>query len=106
MDSYACGLAYNIILAGRLHITNEKLYFYSKFNPNNIFFGETFIQIPKKDIIKVEKRQNAVVFDNSISITTVNGEMFFTSFILRNEAYKMILSSLDLAFDEMMYEPQ
>ena len=43
------------------------------FNPKNLFFGGTFIQIPKKDILKIEKRVNAIVFDNSISLTTVNG---------------------------------
>ncbi len=35
----------------------------------------------------MEKRYNALVFDNSIAITTVNGEMFFTSFFSRDEAF-------------------
>jgi hypothetical protein len=60
-------------LTGRLFITNQRLCFHSKFNPNNVFFGDTFIQIPKKDMLKVEKRQNAIIFNNSISVTTVNG---------------------------------
>lgn len=54
------------------------------------------MQIPKKDIRKVEKRFNAIVFDNSISITTINGEVFLTSFFSRNEAYDLICSALDL----------
>jgi len=87
-------LAYNIILSGRIYITNQRLCFSSKFNPKNIFFGQTFIEIPKKDIKKIEKRQNALVFDNSISITTVHGEMFFTSFFSRNQAYDKILQAL------------
>jgi len=70
-----------------------------------VFFGDTFIQIPKKDIRKVEKRQNVIVFDNSISVTTVNGEVFFTSFFSRNEAYDLICSAMDISADECMFEP-
>lgn len=94
MKSFTCGMSDNIILQGRLFITNYRLCFYSKFNTSNIFFGETFIQIPKKDIKKIEKRTNAIVFDNSISITTVNGEVFLTSFFSRNEAFDLICRSL------------
>jgi hypothetical protein len=45
--SYVCGLADKFILSGRLYITNKRLCFFSKFNPKNVFFGETFIEIPK-----------------------------------------------------------
>ena len=72
-NSYSCGLSDKIILTGRIYITNKRLCFHSKFNPKNVFFGDTFIQIPKKDIQKIEKRSNAIIFDNSISITTING---------------------------------
>ncbi len=35
---------------------------------------------------------NAMVFDNSISITTKeNKELFFTSFVFRDVAYELIL---------------
>lgn len=98
-----CGLQDKIILTGRLYITNERLCFYSKFNPKNVFFGETFIEIPRRDIKKIEKRFKAVIFDNSISITTVNGELFFTSFIFRNNAYDTILSAMEITLDEFMY---
>jgi hypothetical protein len=63
------------------------------------------MQIPKKDIRKIEKRFNAIVFDNSISITTIHGEVFLTSFFSRNEAYDLICSALDLNAEEVMYEP-
>lgn len=103
--SFSCGLSDKIILTGRLYITNKRLCFHSKFNPSNVFFGDTFIQIPRKDIKKVEKRLNAIVFDNSISVTTVNGEVFFTSFFSRNEAFDLICSALDINADECMFEP-
>ena len=61
-----------------------------------MFFGGTFISIPKKDILKVEKRYNALIFDNSIAVTTVNGEMFFTSFFARDEAFDLINKALEI----------
>lgn len=71
--SFSCALSDKILLSGRVYITNKRICFHSSFNPNNVFFGDTFLQIPKKDVKKIEKRFNAIVFDNSISITTVNG---------------------------------
>jgi hypothetical protein len=73
-----------------------RLCFHSYFNTANLFFGTTFLQIPKKDIIKAEKRYNAKIFDNSVSITTINGEVFFTSFLSRDIAYKQIVDTFGL----------
>ena len=73
MKTFSCALANKIILQGRIYITNERICFHSKFNSGNVFFGGTFIDIPKKDIKKIEKKTNAIIFDNSISVTTVNG---------------------------------
>lgn len=46
-----------------------------------------------------------MVFDNSISISTINGEMFFTSFFSRNEAYDTICSTFGINSEDVMYEP-
>ena len=51
--SFSCAFYDKIILQGRIYITNHRVCFHSKFNPNTVFFGETFIQVPKKDITKV-----------------------------------------------------
>ena len=61
------------------------------------------MQIPRQDIKKIEKKTNAIVFDNSIAVTTVNGEVFFTSFFSRNEAYDLICQALDIDTDECMF---
>lgn len=49
--TFSCALADKIILQGRLYVTSHRLCFFSNFNPSTVFFGDTFIQIPKKDII-------------------------------------------------------
>jgi hypothetical protein len=91
------------VLQGRVYITSERICFYSGFNTNTIFFGNTFIQFPKQDITKIEKRLNALFMDNSISITTVQGELFFTSFFSRNEAYDLICKTFGISMDDHVY---
>jgi len=50
--------------------------------------------IPKNVIMKIEKRINALIFDNSIAIITSKGEIFFTSFVFRDKAYVSILKMI------------
>jgi hypothetical protein len=73
IKSYSCSLSDTIILAGRLFITSHRLCFFSKFNAKNIFFGETFINIPRADIKKIDRRSMSLFSDNGLAITTVNG---------------------------------
>lgn len=87
-----------------MYITSERICFSSSFNENNLFFGGTFIQFPKKDIIKIEKKQNALLLDLSISFTTVKGELSFTSFFSRNEAYDLVCKTYEISLDEHVYE--
>jgi hypothetical protein len=54
--TYSCALYDRIILQGKLYVTNFRLCFHSYFNAANVFFGNTFLQIPKKDVVKIEKR--------------------------------------------------
>lgn len=51
LETFSCALADKIILQGRLYVTSQRVCFFSSFNPSTVFFGDTFIQIPKKDII-------------------------------------------------------
>lgn len=53
---YSCALYDKIILQGKLYVTSGRICFHSYFNAANLFFGSTFLQIPKKDIVKIEKR--------------------------------------------------
>ena len=53
VKSFACALAEKIVLQGRIYITTERICFHSSFNSSNLFFGGTFIQIPKEHIKKI-----------------------------------------------------
>ncbi|KRX05731.1 hypothetical protein PPERSA_09871 [Pseudocohnilembus persalinus] len=87
---FVCSLYNKILLQGRIYITTKRLIFHSYFNPNNFFFKETLLVIPKQHIQNLEKRMDAMKLDNAISIQTVNGNLFFTTFIQRDRAYEMI----------------
>ena len=96
VKSYSCSLSDTIILAGRLFITTHRLCFYSKFNSKSIFFGETFINIPKLDIKKLERRSMSLFSDNAVAVTTVNGQLIFRSFFSRDATYELIKKTFEV----------
>lgn len=55
-----------MLLQGRLYLTTKRLFFHSPFNSNNLFFGETMLNIPRQDVSTIEKKTNAYIFDNSL----------------------------------------
>ncbi len=47
--------------------------------------------IPFKNILKLERKYNAVVFDNSIAVITKDEkEIFFASFVKRDQTIEII----------------
>ena len=96
IESFACALQLKILLQGRVYITNKRVCFHSYFNNKTIFGKETRVQIHISNIQKVEKKTNAMVFDNSVGITTKEGKEFFlTSFVFRDIAYELILKQIE-----------
>lgn len=75
-DEFNCALSYGILLQGKLYAYRKCLKFVSLFN-RKTFLGRTELEIPKKDILKVEADNGPI---NSIIITTKHGELKFTSF--------------------------
>ena len=72
-------------------MTSKRLCFHSYFNDKTIFGKETKFLIPISSISRLEKKYNAMVFDNSIAIITKSEkEIFFTSFVYRDAAFDMI----------------
>ena len=88
ISNFSCALSGKILLQGKLYITNKKIVFYSWFN-NSTLFGKTLIEIPKEDIVEVERHKN-MLFDNMIIIKTKNTQFLFASFINREKCYSLI----------------
>lgn len=54
------------------------------------------MQFPYSNIARIEKKVNAMVFDNSMSIyTKEDKEVFFTSFVFRDQAYEIIKKQMN-----------
>jgi len=96
VETYSCALSLKIILQGRLYVTNRNLFFHSYFNDKTIFGKETKYLVSFKNIQSIEKKYNAVVFDNSIGVVTKDKKgIFFTSFVYRDQAFTLIQNLLD-----------
>jgi hypothetical protein len=103
LKDVACGLEQQIVLYGRLYITNHYLGFYS-----SIFQGAK-VSLKVEDIQKIEKANSALVFPNALRIfmkadRVPNGGVsnyFLTAFALgnRNKTYSLISALIQKSFD-------
>ncbi|XP_065154706.1 protein Aster-A isoform X1 [Paramisgurnus dabryanus] len=82
---YSCALQKDILLQGRLYLSENWLCFYS-----NIFRWETTITILLKDVTSLTKEKTAKLIPNAIQISTEHEKHFFTSFGARDRSYMMI----------------
>ncbi|XP_036600774.1 protein Aster-C isoform X1 [Trichosurus vulpecula] len=82
---YACALQKDILLQGRLYLSENWLCFHS-----NIFRWETTISIALKDITFMTKEKTARLIPNAIQIITESEKFFFTSFGARDRSYLSI----------------
>ncbi len=90
LDSFMCALKKKILLQGRLYVFSGHVCF------NCSLFGyHKMKSIPIGSIMSLRKMKN-VGFPNSVEIVWKEGDSvkkeFFTSFLNRDEAFKMILS--------------
>ncbi|XP_044140092.1 protein Aster-C isoform X1 [Bufo gargarizans] len=79
---YACALQKDILLQGRLFLSESWICFHS-----NIFRWETSICISLREITSMTKEKTARVIPNAIQITTENEKFFFTSFAARDRSF-------------------
>ncbi|XP_063768939.1 protein Aster-C isoform X2 [Eleginops maclovinus] len=79
---YTCALQRDILLQGRLYLTENWLCFYS-----NVFRG-TKITLTLKDVINMTREKTARLIPNAIQICTATDKFFFTSFSAREKSYQ------------------
>ncbi|XP_034025301.1 protein Aster-C isoform X2 [Thalassophryne amazonica] len=81
---YPCALQRDILLQGRLYLSENWLCFYS-----NVFWG-TKIILSLKDITSMTREKTARLIPNAIQICTSAEKLFFTSFAAREKSYKSV----------------
>ena len=86
IEEYNCALQRKILLQGKLYIFSSSVCFYS-----NVFGYITKRSIALKDVTSITKAKN-VGFPNSIKFVHLGKQIFFTSFLSREDAFKLIIT--------------
>ena len=86
IEDYSCALQREIILAGRMYISEGHICFSS-----NILGWVTTLIISFDEIVSVEKESTAVVFPNAIAIQTLHARQTFRSLLSREATYELII---------------
>ncbi|XP_048857356.1 protein Aster-B-like isoform X8 [Brienomyrus brachyistius] len=82
---YSCALQRDILLQGRLYLSENWICFYS-----NIFRWETLLMVRLKEICSMTKEKTARLIPNAIQLCTESEKHFFTSFGARDRTYMMM----------------
>ena len=86
IEDYSCALQRDIILAGRIYISEGHICFSS-----NILGWVTTVIISFDEIVSVEKESTAVVFPNAIAIQTLHARQTFRSLLSREATYDLLI---------------
>lgn len=82
---HSCALSRDILLQGRIYISDQHICFYS-----NILGWVSTVFIPFKEIVQIEKKTTAGIFPNGIVIDTLHTKYIFASFISRDATFDLI----------------
>lgn len=82
---YSCALQRDILLQGRIYVTQNYLCFYA-----NIFRWETLVQLRWKEVCSLTKEKTALVIPNAIQICSDSDKHFFCSFGARDKTYVVL----------------
>ncbi|KAJ2542997.1 hypothetical protein EV175_006011, partial [Coemansia sp. RSA 1933] len=85
IDDYICALQRDILVQGRLYLTENYVCFFS-----NIFGWVTSLTIAFDEILAMEKKMTALIIPNAIQISTLHAKHAFSSFMYRDSAYNQL----------------
>ncbi|KAH7117814.1 hypothetical protein B0J11DRAFT_536781 [Dendryphion nanum] len=86
IEDYSAALQKEILLQGRLYVSEGHLCFSS-----NILGWVTNLVISFDEVVSVEKKSTAMVFPNAIVIQTLHARNIFASFLSRDSTYDLII---------------
>lgn len=82
---YGCALQRDILIQGRLYISENHMCFYA-----NIFGWITTLVIPFYNVKAIDKKMTALIIPNAIGVTEKGNKHTFASFLARDTAYDVI----------------
>ncbi|OAP56678.1 hypothetical protein AYL99_08790 [Fonsecaea erecta] len=86
IEDYSCALQKEILLAGRIYISEGHICFFS-----NILGWVTTVVISFEEVVSIERENTAVVFPNAIAIQTLHARHTFRSLIYREQTYDLLI---------------
>ncbi|KAJ9612396.1 hypothetical protein H2200_003993 [Cladophialophora chaetospira] len=86
IEDYSCALQKEIILAGRIYISEGHICFFS-----NILGWVTTVVISFEEVVSIERESTAVVFPNAIAIQTLHARHTFRSLLYREQTYDLLI---------------
>jgi hypothetical protein len=86
IEDYSAALQRDILLHGRLYISEGHICFSS-----NILGWVTNLVISFDEVVSVEKKSTAVIFPNAIVIQTLQARHTFASFVARDSTYELLI---------------
>ncbi|KAG8870950.1 hypothetical protein FRB97_009220 [Tulasnella sp. 331] len=92
IEDYGCALQKEILVQGRLYISENHMAFHA-----NIFGWVTNFTVPFTSVTGLEKRMTAFVIPNAIQIATTDSKYLFASFLSRDTTYDVITNIWRLA---------
>lgn len=86
IEDYSCALQKEILLAGRLYISEGHICFFS-----NILGWVTTVVISFEEVVSIERENTAVVFQNAIAVQTLHARHTFRSLLYREQTYDLLI---------------
>lgn len=86
IEDYSCALQRDILLAGRIYISEGHICFSS-----NILGWVTTLVISFEEVVSFEKESTAVVFPNAIAIQTLHARHTFRSLLSREATFDLLI---------------
>ncbi|WVW81879.1 hypothetical protein I302_103877 [Kwoniella bestiolae CBS 10118] len=87
IEDYGCALSKDILLQGRLYVSENHLCFHA-----NILGWVTDVVVAFADIRTIEKKMTALVIPNAIQVSTNNAKYTFASLIARDSTYDVMMN--------------
>ncbi|KAJ3361261.1 hypothetical protein HDU91_004014 [Kappamyces sp. JEL0680] len=92
IDDYTCAWLNDVLLHGRMYITERNMCFHSK-----VIWTYT-ITLPLADIVLIERKVVGGLFDNALEVSSADKKVlglcslqyYFTSFLFRNQAHDVM----------------
>ncbi|KAL9033915.1 MAG: hypothetical protein Q9214_007283, partial [Letrouitia sp. 1 TL-2023] len=97
IEDYSCALQKEILLAGRLYVSEGHICFSS-----NILGWVTTVIISFDEVVSIEKESTAVVFPNAIAIQTLQARHTFRSLLSREATYELLIGIWKLSHPNLI----